>query len=56
MVTVKDILNFIETIAPSYMKEDWDNVGLNCGRTDREVTTVLVALDPFETVCEETPR
>ena len=53
MVTVKDILNFIETIAPSYMKEDWDNVGLNCGRTDREVTTVLVALDPFMPVCEE---
>ena len=53
MVTVKDILNFIETIAPSYMKEDWDNVGLNCGRMDKEVKTVLVALDPFMHVCEE---
>ena len=53
MVTVKDILNFIESVAPSYMKEDWDNVGLNCGRMDREVTTVLVALDPFLHVCEE---
>lgn len=53
MVTVKDILNFIETIAPSYMKEDWDNVGLNCGRMDAKVDTVLVALDPFMHVCEE---
>ena len=53
MVTVKDILNFIESIAPSYMKEDWDNVGLNCGRMDAEVSTVLVALDPFMHVCQE---
>ena len=53
MTTVKDILDFIETIAPTYMKEDWDRVGLNCGRLDRPVTTVLVALDPFEDVCQE---
>ena len=53
MVTVKDILAFIETIAPTHMKESWDNVGLNCGHTDAEVSTVLVALDPFSHVCEE---
>ena len=53
MVTVQDILNFIETIAPTYMKEEWDNVGLNCGRMDAEVDTVLVALDPFMHVCKE---
>lgn len=53
MVTIADILNFIETIAPSYMKEDWDRVGLNCGHTSKEVKTVLIALDPFESVCQE---
>ena len=53
MVTVKDILSFIQTVAPSYMKEDWDNVGLNCGRMDAPVSTVLVALDPFMHVCRE---
>ena len=53
MTTVKDILKYIETIAPPYMKEDWDHVGLNCGRLDRPVTKVLVALDPFRDVCEE---
>ena len=53
MATVADILTFIETIAPPYMKESWDNVGLNCGRMDREVTKILVALDPFEEVCRE---
>lgn len=53
MTTVADILKFIETIAPPYMKEAWDNVGLNCGRMDRKVTKILVALDPFESVCLE---
>ena len=53
MVTVKDIFEFINTVAPAYMKESWDNVGLNCGRMDKEVRTILVALDPFEGVCKE---
>ena len=53
MSTVKDIFDFINTVAPSYMKENWDNVGLNCGRMDKEVKTILVALDPFEGVCKE---
>ena len=53
MATVADILTFIESIAPPYMKESWDNVGLNCGRKNREVTKLLVALDPFEEACLE---
>ena len=53
MATVADILKFIETVAPPYMKEDWDNVGLNCGHMDRPVTKILVALDPFAHVCRE---
>ena len=53
MTTVKDILTYLETIAPSYMKEDWDRVGLNCGHLDCTVTKILVALDPFNDVCEE---
>ena len=53
MVTVADVLKYMETLAPNYMKEDWDRVGLNCGRTDKEVRRILVALDPFENVCLE---
>jgi len=53
MATVADILNFINTIAPEEMKEDWDHVGLNCGRMDKQVKKILVALDPFEDVCQE---
>lgn len=53
MSTVADILKCVEQLAPPYMKEEWDNVGLLCGDPDRAVTKVLVALDPFEDVCAE---
>ena len=53
MTSVTDILQFIESIAPPALKMDGDNVGLLCGRADKEVKTVLVALDPFPSVCRE---
>ena len=53
MTTVSDILTFIETLAPTSLKMDWDNVGLLCGSKSAPVTKILVALDPFEGVCQE---
>lgn len=53
MATVKDILNCVQTLAPTYMKESWDKVGLNCGHLNAPVTKVLIALDPFASVCQE---
>jgi len=53
MATVADILHYIEALAPRHMKMDWDNVGLLCGRKDKPVTKILVALDPFRNVVEE---
>ena len=53
MATVNDILCFLETLAPRSMKMDWDNVGLLCGSKKQEASKILVALDPFEGVCEE---
>jgi dinuclear metal center YbgI/SA1388 family protein len=53
MATVADILNFLETVAPTSMKMDWDNVGLLCGSRNQTVTKLLIALDPFEGVCRE---
>ena len=53
MTTVADILKFMETLAPRSMKMEWDNVGLLCGSKGTTVTKVLVALDPFEGVCQE---
>ncbi len=53
MATVADILEFVETPAPRSLKMDWDNVGLNCGSKAAPVQKILVALDPFEHVCQE---
>ena len=52
-MTVQQILDYVNSLAPASMKCDWDNVGLLCGRRDQEVKKVLVALDPFLDVCEE---
>ena len=53
MVSVADILDLIQKIAPAEMKESWDHVGLNCGRMSQPVSKVLVALDPVAEVCME---
>ena len=53
MTTVRDIYNALFAFAPPYMKMDWDNVGLLCGRFDAAADTVLVALDPMPDVIEE---
>ncbi len=53
MVTVNDVLQYMNTLAPASMKMDWDNVGLLCGSRSKEVRKILVALDPFESVCRE---
>ena len=52
-VRVCDVLAAVERLAPPEFKMEWDNVGLLCGEKKAEVHKVLVALDPFLTVCEE---
>ena len=53
MTTVQTVYDFLKTLAPEHMAYDWDHVGLLCGRSDREVHRILVALDPFPSVCRE---
>ena len=53
MITVKDVLSYLETVAPPSWKMEWDNIGLLCGKSDQPVNKILVALDPFESVCKE---
>ena len=53
MTTVNDLLHFVENHAPRTMKMDWDNVGLLCGSGTTPVYKILLALDPFEAVCQE---
>lgn len=45
-VTVADILQWIDELAPFRFAERWDNCGLQVGDPRAEVTGILVALDP----------
>lgn len=47
-----DIIAKLEQAAPPSFAESWDNVGLLCGRTDKEVHTVYIALDATEEVID----
>lgn len=53
MTTVKTVLDYLYTLAPAHYKMDWDNIGLMCGHSDREVTKLLVALDATTDVAKE---
>lgn len=52
MPNVQDIINLMEGLAPSSLAESWDTVGLQAGRKDWPVRTILVALDPLREVVE----
>lgn len=53
MSTVCEIRDYLLSLAPKAWKEDWDNVGLLCGRQAQEVTRILVALDVTMEVARE---
>ncbi len=52
-MTVKNITDYIEKLAPLAYAEDFDNVGLLIGSYDKIVTGVLVALDTLENTIDE---
>lgn len=52
-ITVKDILDIIEQIAPAGLAEDWDNVGLMIGNPSASVNGILMGLDPTLSLLEE---
>lgn len=52
-VTVGQILELLEGIAPIELAEEWDNVGLLAGSRDQEVSCVLCALDLNQRVLDE---
>jgi len=49
-MTVQDILQMLKQKAPLELAEEWDNVGLLVGDSEREVKTVVVALDVTDAV------
>lgn len=56
MRIVNDIINEMEKLAPTYLKEDFDNVGLMVGDKKKDVKKVLLALDCTLNVIEEAKR
>lgn len=53
MSKVKDIVAAIEKVAPPSLKESWDNVGLQIGDPEMQVSRILLALTPSQQVIEE---
>lgn len=53
MSRVNDIILEMEKIAPTYLKEDFDNVGLMVGDRNKEVKKILLALDCTLSVIHE---
>lgn len=52
-ITVAELVELIEEIAPPQLAEDWDNVGLMLGRRSKAVHKIMLALDmTAETVAQ----
>jgi putative NIF3 family GTP cyclohydrolase 1 type 2 len=52
-MTVKDVTNYIEELAPLKYAESFDNVGLLIGDYSTKVSGVLVTLDTLEDTVDE---
>lgn len=44
VVTVNNIINLLDEMAPPELAESWDNVGLMLGRRNKPVRRLLLAL------------
>ena len=52
-MSIREIITYLETIAPKHLQESYDNAGLITGNMDTEVTGVLFCLDSTEAVIDE---
>ncbi len=50
---IKEIIKYLEELAPQAYAEDFDNTGLLIGDSNTKVTNILVCLDTLESVIEE---
>ena len=50
---IKEITNYIESLAPLFLQESYDNAGLIVGNGEQEITGILICLDSVEEVLEE---
>ncbi|MCP9236891.1 Nif3-like dinuclear metal center hexameric protein [Lewinella sp. JB7] len=52
-MTIRQVTDFLEGIAPAHLQESYDNAGLIVGDPAEEVTGVLTSLDCTEAIVEE---
>ncbi|HOV26737.1 MAG TPA: Nif3-like dinuclear metal center hexameric protein [Pseudobacteroides sp.] len=52
-IICKDIMNYLEEIAPPHLCEDWDNIGLMIGSKNKKVDKILICLDITKQVVKE---
>lgn len=50
---IKDITNYLESLAPLSSQESYDNAGLICGDKNTTVTNALISLDCTEEIIQE---
>ena len=50
---VKDVTNYLESIAPLNLQESYDNSGLQVGDLNSEIKGILVSLDVTLEVVQE---
>lgn len=50
---IKQVLSYLEEKFPLYLKEDWDNSGIQIGDLDEEVTGIMISLDLDEEVIKK---
>ena len=50
---LKELTDFLETVAPLSYQEDYDNSGLIVGDPGREISRALISLDCTEAVVDE---
>lgn len=48
-----EIMECLEEVSPKSFAESWDNVGLLCGREEKEVSSIYIALDATKEVIGE---
>lgn len=53
MAKIKDIINYLETVAPPHFQESYDNSGLLTGNPQNEIDGVLITLDTTEAIVDE---
>lgn len=52
-ILIKNFVNLMNEMIPSRLAEEWDNIGLQVGRKEKEVKVILCALDFSAEVLEQ---